>query len=67
MTSVGRTGLITCHNKWHPCPLLARAAYGQTYYVTGSRQGDNGGGKWLLVPRDWTGEVPEVRAPLLAF
>lgn len=44
-------------------------AYGQTYYVTGSRQGDNGGGKWLLVPHDWSGEVPEdvriVRSPTL--
>ncbi|KAG2430085.1 hypothetical protein HXX76_010184 [Chlamydomonas incerta] len=48
--------------------------YGLTYYVLGSAHGNNGGGKWLLVHKDWqwTGEeaLPEdldgiIRSPTL--
>ncbi|KAG2437458.1 hypothetical protein HXX76_006108 [Chlamydomonas incerta] len=32
-------------------------AYGEVFRVLGSRQGDNAGGCWLLVPHDW--QAPE--------
>ncbi|KXZ50467.1 hypothetical protein GPECTOR_16g641 [Gonium pectorale] len=33
--------------------------YGLTHYSFGSAHGNNAGGKWLLVPHGWEGQLPE--------